>query len=396
MLLPLIHIKLTIYNSNYTQEAMLTLCSLMEFQTIFKEDPSHPLSYNYLKHEPETEDVFPNQDLQQLNNFSLMGPSFHPDYGVPDSWYDPFSTFSYRSGSDDLELMPFELDNGCLTHVNKTFVGASDLDNFVHVLDPSLDHKPLCYNEPDEGSCVTGENGIKKNNGNPCKGKNKANSSKGPWTKEEDRILKQLVEKHGGRKWSHIAQMLKGRIGKHCRERWHNHLKPNINKEFWTEEEDSILITTHAQVGNRWSEIANKLPGRTENSIKNHWNATKRRQYTTRKCRSKWPKLQQGQFQCLILQNYIKSLNLPRGKSSTNKTKTDNSTIIQHKFYSSDGFIIPDFDFSELPEFALDENLLQESPFDHISPVNQGSDSDGDGRERKQIDLMEMISQVNS
>ncbi|XP_076885832.1 transcription factor MYB98-like [Bidens hawaiensis] len=160
-------------------------------------------------------------------------------------------------------------------------------------------------------------------------------------------------------------------------------------KEFWTEE-DGILITAHAQVGNKWSEIAKKLPGRTENSIKNHWNATKRRQYTTRNCRSKWPK------PSLILQNYIKSLNLPRGKSSTKKTKTDN-TIIQHEFYSSDRFIIPDFNFNELPEFALYENLLKESSFDNMSPVNQGSDcgSDGDGGERKQIDLIEMISQVN-
>ncbi|KZV45673.1 hypothetical protein F511_02333 [Dorcoceras hygrometricum] len=101
---------------------------------------------------------------------------------------------------------------------------------------------------------------------------------KGQWTSDEDRLLEKLVEKHGVRKWSSIAQMLPGRIGKQCRERWHNHLKPDIKKDRWSDEEDRILIEAHRQVGNRWAEIARSLPGRSENMIKNHWNATKRRQ----------------------------------------------------------------------------------------------------------------------
>ena len=86
-----------------------------------------------------------------------------------------------------------------------------------------------------------------------------------------------LVETHGTKEWSKIARLLHTRAGKQCRERWHNHLRPDIKRGPWTETEERLLIAAHELLGNRWADIAANIPGRTENAAKNHWNATNRR-----------------------------------------------------------------------------------------------------------------------
>ena len=96
---------------------------------------------------------------------------------------------------------------------------------------------------------------------------------KGPWTPDEDKLLKLLVSCFGSKKWSLSASHFPGRVGKQCRERWLNHLDKSVNKSDWSADEDQVLIRQQLILGNKWSEIAKLLPGRSENAVKNRFNS---------------------------------------------------------------------------------------------------------------------------
>lgn len=107
-----------------------------------------------------------------------------------------------------------------------------------------------------------------------------ASSGKGKrlWTPEEDEKLRRLAG-DSPENWNVISIELVGRTGKQCRERWLNHLRPDIRKGGWTEEEDRIIIQEQRRHGNKWSYIARKLHGRSDNAVKNRYNATLKRQF---------------------------------------------------------------------------------------------------------------------
>ncbi|GAA0160263.1 DNA-binding transcription factor [Lithospermum erythrorhizon] len=101
---------------------------------------------------------------------------------------------------------------------------------------------------------------------------------KGPWTEEEDGQLAFYVNLFGDRRWDFVAKVsgLK-RTGKSCRLRWVNYLHPGLKRGKLTPHEECLIIEYHTKLGNRWSKIAGKLPGRTDNEIKNFWRAYMRK-----------------------------------------------------------------------------------------------------------------------
>nr|XP_010932017.2 transcription factor MYB113-like [Elaeis guineensis] len=97
---------------------------------------------------------------------------------------------------------------------------------------------------------------------------------KGAWTVEEDALLRRCVEKYGATEWRHVPLRAGlNRCRKSCRLRWLNYLRPGINRGSFGEDETDLIVRLHKLLGNRWSLIAGRLPGRTANDVKNYWNS---------------------------------------------------------------------------------------------------------------------------
>jgi hypothetical protein len=106
--------------------------------------------------------------------------------------------------------------------------------------------------------------------------------TKGQFTAEEDALITSFVAEHGTRAWPKLVSLLPHRTTKQCRERWLNSLDPAVTKEPWTPEEDQLIFEGYVKHGPKWAVIMHGIPGRSDNAVKNRWNASiSKRVHTT-------------------------------------------------------------------------------------------------------------------
>uniref|UniRef100_A0A7N0UMT6 Uncharacterized protein n=1 Tax=Kalanchoe fedtschenkoi TaxID=63787 RepID=A0A7N0UMT6_KALFE len=105
-------------------------------------------------------------------------------------------------------------------------------------------------------------------------GGRKMGLKRGPWTSEEDELLTKCINKEGEGKWRTLPERAGlARCGKSCRLRWMNYLRPCVKRGQIAPDEEDLILRLHRLLGNRWSLIAGRIPGRTDNEIKNYWNS---------------------------------------------------------------------------------------------------------------------------
>ncbi|XP_019446256.1 PREDICTED: transcription factor MYB24-like isoform X2 [Lupinus angustifolius] len=142
---------------------------------------------------------------------------------------------------------------------------------------------------------------------------------RGPWTHEEDNLLVQYIADHDEGRWNLLAKRsgLK-RTGKSCRLRWLNYLKPDVKRGNLTIEEQLLILELHS----RWSKIAQHLPGRTDNEIKNFWRTKIQKQ-------AKYLKIDINsiEFQDLIRHLWIPKLLQKAKESFSSSISIQNQTI---------------------------------------------------------------------
>ncbi|KAF2323991.1 hypothetical protein GH714_005887 [Hevea brasiliensis] len=196
----------------------------------------------------------------------------------------------------------------------------------------------------------------------------KQDTNKGAWSKQEDQKLIDYIRKHGEGCWRTLPQaagLL--RCGKSCRLRWINYLRPDLKRGNFAEDEEDLIIKLHALLGNRWSLIAGRLPGRTDNEVKNYWNSHLRRKLmnmgidpNNHRLNQNLPRLQNPQDSSSATSSGM--------KSDTTKPHNDNNNNNSNEQASDAASCLEDGP-SALPDLNLDLTMsIPSSTSANISP----------------------------
>ncbi|XP_052199722.1 transcription factor MYB62-like [Diospyros lotus] len=172
---------------------------------------------------------------------------------------------------------------------------------------------------------------------------------RGPWTVEEDTRLVHYIACHGEGRWNLLAKFagLK-RTGKSCRLRWLNYLKPDIKRGNLSPQEQFLILELHSKLGNRWSKIAQHLPGRTDNEIKNYWRTRVQKQARHLKIDSN-SKTFLDALRCFWMPRLLEQMEQTSSPSSTPNTRHHHPAMESLQNAAILSSVNPKFDNEEKP-----------------------------------------------
>ncbi|CAH8299722.1 unnamed protein product [Eruca vesicaria subsp. sativa] len=188
---------------------------------------------------------------------------------------------------------------------------------------------------------------------------------RGPWTVEEDFKLINYISTHGEGRWNSLSSCagLK-RTGKSCRLRWLNYLRPDVRRGNITLEEQLLILELHSRWGNRWSKIAQYLPGRTDNEIKNYWRTRVQKHAKQLRC-----DVNSQQFKDTMRYLWMPRL-VERIQAASASTSTGSATTSSCVTTPSDQFMMTSYDegLNNNNSTNMDHLGFMSSPSGHVTP----------------------------